>query len=72
LNATLCCVVFIVVHQFGSYAIGVGQETEAGGAVGAGNVKLICEIVSYKKINFSYSPVAGITQEKPSPQHQTL
>ena len=27
---------------------GVGWETEAGGAVGAGNVKLICEIVSDK------------------------
>jgi hypothetical protein len=32
--------------------MGVGRETEAGGAVGAGNVKLICEIVSYKRNQF--------------------
>ena len=45
---TLCHIAFVVVHQFRSYATGVGWETEAGGDVGAGNVKLICQIVSYK------------------------
>ena len=47
-NMALCCIVFIAIHLSRSNSSGVCQETESGGAVGAGNVTLICEKVSYK------------------------